>query len=118
MRLARPAGIEPVGGANAEPGAPARRWLFLSPDSNPLERLQGLVVLFYAPDQPLRARRGMAPDLSSLGAPWLDDEARLCALTVLADSAAKADAVLAPIGAIRNQIKQRGLDGLLDQALA
>jgi len=118
LRLARPAGVEPVGGANAEPGAPARRWLSLSPDADPLVQREGLVVLFYAPDQPLRAKRGIAPDFSSLGAPWLDDEARLCALTVLADGAAKADAVLAPIGAIRNQIKQRGLDGLLDQALA
>lgn len=119
LRLARPAGVEPVGGANAEPGAPARRWLSLSsPDWDPLVQREGLVVLFYAPDQPLRAKRGIVPDLSSLGAPWFDDEARLYALTVLAGGAANADTMLAPIAAIRNQIEQRGLGGLLDQALA
>jgi len=118
LRLSRPAGVEPVGGANAEPGAPARRWLSLFADADQLVRREELVVLFYAPDQPVRARRGMAPERSSLGAPWLDDEARLCAVTVAGEGGAKADAVLAPIRAIRSQIKQRGLGGLLDQALA
>jgi hypothetical protein len=116
LRLVRTAGAEPVGGANAEPGAPARRWFSLSSSAGDVSQAASRLALFYEPGGSLRWTT--AVETSAAGSPWLDDDARLSALTVLADGGTTPRCMRVPIDEIRLQIEQRGLGGLLDQVLA
>jgi hypothetical protein len=132
LRLARPAGADPIGGRRAAPNAPSRRWIAMAPHAA-VQNKQQVVIVQHASGLPLQIAFGTnttagadvggtrifyqastAP--GSSGSPCFDVEWDLMGMHVASDREANVQVGIS-INAILQHLRDRGLDFLLHQAL-
>jgi hypothetical protein len=132
VRLARPAGADPVGGHRAAPNAASRRWIRIAPGATPLRG--GPVLIVQHPEgSPLKVafdsngviaidnggtrifyRVNTAP--GSSGSPCFDSDWQLLAMHVASDRRANVKVGIS-INAILNRLFEVGVGHLLNQVL-
>jgi hypothetical protein len=132
LRLARPAGAEPVGGDRAEPSAPARRWIAV-PRHVHVHRGQALFIVQHPEGRPLQVAFGSGGVVGfdkgetrifydvntaagSSGSPCFDQGWQLVAMHIAGGRRDDVN-VGVSIGAVVEGLRSHGLNSVLNQVL-